>query len=184
MEIGSLNTQYLNNVLDNAGSSTDSLKKKLSAIGGRDKERILTDSSDASKPAGSPDARVGGSDDELMEVCKEFEAYFMEQVFKNMKSAMVPSNEESSGSMATLKGYYEDEMMKEYARSAAGQSTNGLAQMLFEQMKRNYSTTDIPSSEASAATPAPTAETEEIPPEAQTAAGSSSVAAIIESDED
>ena len=163
MEIGSLNTQYLNNVLDNAGSSTESIKKKLNS------------------------ARATGtapSDDELMEVCKEFEAYFMEQVFKNMKSAMVPSNEESSGSMATLKGYYEDEMMKEYARSAAGQSTNGLAQMLFEQMKRNYSTTDIPSSEASAATPAPTAETEEIPPEAQTAAGSSSVAAIIESDED
>ena len=86
------------------------------------------------------------SDDELMEVCKEFEAYFMEQVFKNMKSSMVPSNEESSGSMATLKGYYEDEMMKEYAKSASDQSTNGLAQMLFEQMKRNYSTVDIPSS--------------------------------------
>ena len=123
MEIGSLNSSYINNVLDNAGNATDSIKNKLNSA----------------KASGA-----SASDDELMEVCKEFEAYFIEQVFKNMKSAMVPSTEESSGSMATLKGYYEDEMMKEYAKSAAGQSTGGLAQMLYEQMKRNYQTTDVP----------------------------------------
>lgn len=124
MEIGSLNSAYFNNMLENTGSSTENIKNKLNSA----------------KAAGK-----APSDDELMEVCKEFEAYFMEQIFKNMKSSMVPKSEETSGSMATLKGYYEDEMMKEYAKSAAGQSTNGLAQMLFEQMKRNYSTTDIPS---------------------------------------
>ena len=48
-------------------------------------EGILTDSFDASKPAGSPDAKVGGSDEELMEACKSFEAYFLEQMFKEMQ---------------------------------------------------------------------------------------------------
>lgn len=131
MEIGSLNSAYFNNILENTGSSTEGIKNKLNSA----------------KAAGK-----APSDDELMEVCKEFEAYFMEQIFKNMKSSMVPKSEETSGSMATLKGYYEDEMMKEYAKSAAGQSTNGLAQMLFEQMKRNYSTTEIPTGRNDAAT--------------------------------
>ncbi len=114
MDIGSLGSTYLNNVKDTAEAKAGALKNKLN-------------NTDIKK----------ASDDELMEVCKEFESYFIEQVFKNMKTAMVPSTEDTSGSMATLKNYYEDEMMKEYAKSASKQSTNGLAQMLFEQMKRN-----------------------------------------------
>ena len=35
------------------------------------------------------------TDDEMMEVCKEFEAYFTEQVFKAMQK-MVPDSDESS----------------------------------------------------------------------------------------
>lgn len=34
-------------------------------------------------------------EDELMDVCKEFEAYFVEQIFKGMEK-MVPESEESS----------------------------------------------------------------------------------------
>ena len=37
------------------------------------------------------------TDDEMMEVCKEFEAYFTEQVFKAMEK-MVPESDESSSS--------------------------------------------------------------------------------------
>ena len=33
------------------------------------------------------------SDDELLDACKQFEAYFYEQVFKNMEKAMVPSDD-------------------------------------------------------------------------------------------
>jgi len=78
------------------------------------------------------------SDDELLNACKEFEAYFYEQVFKKMEEAMVPDSGQSSGSNATLVDYYKDGLMSEYAKSAADQSSNGLAQMLYEQMKRNY----------------------------------------------
>ena len=78
------------------------------------------------------------SDDELLSACKEFEAYFYEQIFKKMEEAMVPKSDESSGANSTLVDFYKDNLVSEYAKSAADQSSNGLAQMLYEQMKRNY----------------------------------------------
>ena len=111
---------YLNNVKDSASSS------KSGDITGKLKDGL-----------------EGKSDEELMDACKEFESYFIEQIFKNMKSAMVPSSESSDGATSMLKDYYEDELMSQYASQAAGQSQNGLAQMLYEQMKRNQGTTDI-----------------------------------------
>ncbi len=78
------------------------------------------------------------SDDELLEACKQFEAYFYEQVFKGMQEAMVPKSEEVDASNQTLRDYYNDSLIAEYSKSAANQSENGLAQMLYEQMKRNY----------------------------------------------
>ena len=78
------------------------------------------------------------SDDELMDACKEFEAYFYEQVFKKMEEALVPDSDDSSSSSTILTDYYKDNLIQEYSKSAADQSENGLAQMLYEQMKRNY----------------------------------------------
>jgi len=77
------------------------------------------------------------SDEELMSVCKEFEAYFIEQIFKGMKNTVAKS-EESSGSTATLVDYFEDGLYQQYAKDASSQGEYGLAQMLYEQMKRNY----------------------------------------------
>ncbi len=77
------------------------------------------------------------TDDELMTVCKEFEAYFTEQMFKSMQK-MVPKSEEGS-SNKTME-YFEDMIVKEYAKNSTEQTSgNGIAQMLYEQMKRNYS---------------------------------------------
>ena len=81
------------------------------------------------------------NDEELMNVCKEFESYFVEQVFKALEK-MVPENEEeSSSSMSSYMDYFGDMLTQEYA-SAATESNNGqglgIAQMLYEQMKRNY----------------------------------------------
>lgn len=75
------------------------------------------------------------TEDELMEVCKEFEAYFTEQVFKALEK-MVPEDEEESSS-STL-DYFKDMMVQEYAKSAAEGEGLGLAQMLYESMKRDY----------------------------------------------
>lgn len=78
------------------------------------------------------------TDDELMGVCKEFESYFLEQVFKSMQK-MVPEHEYESTSSKTMMEYYQDEMMAKFAKSATEEGEGlGLAQMLYEQMKRNY----------------------------------------------
>lgn len=77
------------------------------------------------------------TDDELMEVCKEFEAYFLEQMYKEMMKT-IPESELTSSSSSTLVNYYKDEMIKEISAQTAEQSNMGLAQTLYEQMKRNY----------------------------------------------
>lgn len=77
------------------------------------------------------------TDEELMEVCKEFEAYFTEQVFKAMEK-MVPKSDDEDSANSQLKSYYQDEMIKEYASASAENGGLGIAQMMYEQMKRNY----------------------------------------------
>jgi flagellar protein FlgJ len=118
MDVGSISSMYLNNIKDSTSKSSDLADKLKNGVDGK-------------------------SDAELMEACKEFEAYFTEQVFKNMRKAMVPQSEDDSGSMSTLKNYFEDELWKNYSSEAADQSNNGLAQMLYEQMKRNQDTSSV-----------------------------------------
>lgn len=77
------------------------------------------------------------TDEELMDACKEFEVYFTEQVFKAMQK-MVPKSEESSAANSQLKDYYKEELIKEYANASAERGGLGIAQMMYEQMKRNY----------------------------------------------
>ena len=75
--------------------------------------------------------------EELMDACKQFESYFLEQMFKQMW-ATVPESELSSGSSNALVDYYKDEMTRTLAEQSTEQNSLGLAQMLYEQMKRNY----------------------------------------------
>ncbi len=77
------------------------------------------------------------TDEELMDACKQFEAYFVEQMYKGMLKT-IPKSEESSGSIGTMMDYYEDQMVQQLAEQTTEQSGLGLAQMLYEQMKRNY----------------------------------------------
>lgn len=77
------------------------------------------------------------TEDKLMEVCKDFESYFTEQVFKAMKK-MVPESEDNSSSSSGYLDYFEDMLTQEYAASSTKDEGLGIAQMLYEQMKRNY----------------------------------------------
>lgn len=79
------------------------------------------------------------SEDDMMSVCKDFEAYFTEQVFKAMEK-MVPDDEDSSSSTSYL-SMFKDTLTQEYAQMSAesnGGDGLGIAQMLYEQMRRNY----------------------------------------------
>lgn len=76
--------------------------------------------------------------DELMDACKEFEAYFVEQMFKSMQKMVPESTMSQSSSTKQLQDFYKDEMVKTMAESATEGTGLGIAQTLYEQMKRNY----------------------------------------------
>ena len=82
------------------------------------------------------------TDEELMKVCKDFEAYFLEQVMKSMQKMIPKDEDEEDSSMSMMTDYFKDEMISKYASIATesnGGKGFGIAQTLFEQMKRNYS---------------------------------------------
>lgn len=72
------------------------------------------------------------SDEELMEACKSFEAYLLEQVFKGMEKTVLKDEDENDYLM-----HFSDKLYEEYAKEATKGQGIGLAQMLFEAMKRN-----------------------------------------------
>lgn len=79
------------------------------------------------------------SDEELMEACKEFEAYFVEQMYKAMqKTVEVLKDDESSTPNTSLVDFFKGNTLQELAAISTEQESLGLAQMLYEQMKRNY----------------------------------------------
>lgn len=81
------------------------------------------------------------SDEELLEACKEFESYFIEQVFNAMmETTKAFSDEEENDSYATkMVDYFKDSAVQELTDQATGQNGLGIAQTLYEQMKRQYS---------------------------------------------
>ncbi len=92
------------------------------------------------------------TDDELMDACKQFEAYFVEQMYKGMMKT-IPQSEEMSNYTSTMMDFYKDQMIQSVAETTTEQNSLGLAQMLYEQMKRNYGIEDIvPGKEAEAVT--------------------------------
>ena len=114
MDVNGINSYYGNLNTDTASSSASKLEETLN--------------SDLST----------ATEEELMDVCKDFEAYFIEQMFKAMQR-MVPESEDNvSAATKQLKDYYKDQMTQSYAEQASEGGGLGIAQVLYEQMKRNY----------------------------------------------
>lgn len=80
------------------------------------------------------------SEDELLSACKEFEAYFLEQVFKSMEKTVDCFKDEDSTSTysSSMLDYFGDETISALAKTSTETQGLGLAQTLYEQMKRNY----------------------------------------------
>lgn len=77
-------------------------------------------------------------DDELLDACKQFESYLLEQVFKEMEKTVDCFKEEDSDPNDTLVDYFKDNTLQELASTSTENQGLGIAQMLYEQMKRNY----------------------------------------------
>lgn len=82
---------------------------------------------------------AAADDAELKEACKEFESYFVEQVFDAMlKTTKIFSDEDENGYASKMVDYFKDFAVQELCdRVTEGQGL-GLANTLYEQMKRNY----------------------------------------------
>ena len=78
------------------------------------------------------------TEEELMGVCKDFEAYFIEQMFKAMQRMVPESEDNTSASTKQLRDYYKEQMNQSFAEQASENGGLGIAQVLYEQMKRNY----------------------------------------------
>lgn len=124
-----IDTNYLTNMTSQAVSdaNTKRLKESLSK---------LAESDTGTKGSGISSAE----DEKLMDACKQFESYFVEQMFKQMMKT-VPEDPLDQGSNSMLVDYYKDNLVKEYASAATDKEDLGLARMLYEQMKRNIGIT-------------------------------------------
>jgi flagellar protein FlgJ len=73
------------------------------------------------------------TDEELMEACKSFESYLLEQVFKGMEKTIIKDEDEENDYLAQ----FGDKLYEEYAKDASENGSIGIAQLLYESMKRN-----------------------------------------------
>jgi flagellar protein FlgJ len=83
------------------------------------------------------------SDEELMEACKEFESYLVEQVIKQVKESMLDSDEDENEYM----NVFGDTMVQNLASTISDTSDLGIAQSLYESMKNNLSSVKITSAD-------------------------------------
>lgn len=109
-------SSYYSDYYANASNaSSDALKKTLGKVGEQTTE------------------------EELMSACKEFEAYFIEQIYKGMEKTIMKADDEESDSTSQYTEYFGDMQIQAYAKAATEQGQGiGLANQLFQQMKRNY----------------------------------------------
>jgi flagellar protein FlgJ len=81
---------------------------------------------------------ANSSHDDLLAACKEFEAYFLEMIFKEMQKSVDVFAKDKDKANAQLVDYFRDSTVQKIAADATETQGLGLAQQLFEQMKRNY----------------------------------------------
>lgn len=75
----------------------------------------------------------GATDEQMMDACKSFESYLVQQVMKQVKNSVAKSEEDEGEYMA----YFGDMLYEKYAEDITESGELGIAQQLYESMKRN-----------------------------------------------
>ncbi len=83
--------------------------------------------------------KTSATDNEMMEACKEFETYMIEQIYKNMEKTIMKADEEEN----EYEAYFGDMLVQQYAKSIMEQGGFGLANQLYEAMSRNSATKPV-----------------------------------------
>ena len=76
----------------------------------------------------------------LLDACKQFEAYLWEQVYKEMEKTtkLFSDGDNEEGYASNVVDYFKDSFFQKIAEQTTSEGSNSLAQMLYEQAKRNY----------------------------------------------
>ena len=116
MDIGGVGSVYADYMKSQASSGkTDALQNKLT------------------------NSASTATEEELMDACKEFESYFMEQVFNSMlETTKVFSDDDENGYASKMVDYFKDFAVQELCGQVTSGNGIGIANTLYEQMKRNY----------------------------------------------
>ena len=98
-----------------------------------------TGTSQSSKIENELEAKLAGnlenaSDEELMDACKSFESYLVTQVMKQVKTTIAKSEDDEGDYM----NYFGDMLYEKYADDITESGNLGIAQQLYEAMKRNH----------------------------------------------
>ena len=92
-------------------------------------------------------ANADAEDAELLEACKQFEAYLWEQVLKEMDKSvkLFKGDDEEEGYAGNMVDTFKDTYIQTIATQMTeeGQGANSLSQTLYEQMKRTYSAENL-----------------------------------------
>lgn len=84
------------------------------------------------------------TDEEMMDACRQFESYLLEQVFKEMQKTVSFDDEDDDDSGLSLMGnsnvlqdYFMEQAVADIAETSTKKEGLGIAQMLYESMKRS-----------------------------------------------
>lgn len=82
---------------------------------------------------------ANATDEELMNACKQFEEYFVEMTLKEVFKTvdLFGMDESTSNAMSTSKDLMKDSIVQSFAEKITEDANLGLAQQLYESMKRN-----------------------------------------------
>lgn len=120
-------------ILDNASSSASADKAKNS----------IDSAASSIETVGKTDEEKKAQSDKLMSACKQFESYLWEQVYKEMKKSTTTFGDDSSSDYGTnMVNLYMDSAIEKVSSESVTEGENGLAQTLYDQLKRNYNIED------------------------------------------
>jgi len=108
----SIGSDYLTNALTNTDKSKTA-QKLQNSLAGLDKNKA--------------------TDEEMLSACKDFEAYLVEQMIESMRSTVEDEEEEKNPYLEQ----FGDMQYQEYAKFIAESGQLGIAQQLYEAMKKN-----------------------------------------------
>ena len=110
-----------------------------------------TSASDVSADKVSGSIQNASTDDEMMDACKEFEAYMVQQMFKNMQEAAKIFSDDEDDDSNDYVDMFSDNYLQTISENMvhSGQGI-GLAEQLYNSMVRNSGSTSVTTEQAAA----------------------------------